>query len=112
MLVLNVTGSAANNAGPIRIASGSGHAVTGSAHCLNQTVETFGFERFAQAADVYVDCTLLDKNVVSPHLVKQLGARVDPFRVCKQKVKQPELRRTQVEAFATSGNSVTRRVEA
>ena len=86
MLVLDVTGSAADNAGPIRIASNSGHTVTGSAHCLNQTVEMFGLERFAQPADVYVDSTLFDKHVVSPHLVKQLGARVDPFRVCEQKV--------------------------
>ena len=37
---------------------------------------------------------------------------VDPFRVCKQNVEQPELRRTQAEAFSTSCNSMTYRVEA
>ena len=60
---------------------------------------------------MHVDCTLLDKNVVSPHLVKQLRARVDSFRVRKQKVEQPELRRTKAEAFSTSCNSMTYRVE-
>jgi hypothetical protein len=48
-------------------------------------------ERFAQALDMNIDCTLLNEHVVTPHLVQQLRSAVHALGMFHQVMKQLEL---------------------
>ena len=54
-------------------------------------------ERDAQAADVHVDRALLDVDVVAPHLIEQLRARVHALGPRHEELEQAKLRGSQLD---------------
>src|SRR5690606_11408857 len=60
--------------------------VSGAAYCFYVGFVPGGFQRFAQAPDMHVYRAFLDKNMVAPHLVEQLGARKHTFGMRHEKV--------------------------
>ena len=49
-----------------------GKPIAGTAHGIDQLVVSGFLKRLPQAANMDVNSALLDKNVIAPHLVKQL----------------------------------------
>src|SRR5258706_4404216 len=90
---------------------GAPEAITRSTDRLHQGIMFGGFECLAQPAYVHVDRPFLDKDVVAPDLVEQLGAAVDALRMGHEKVQHPELGRTQVDVAAGGADSMRDRVE-
>ncbi len=64
--------------------------VAAAAHRLDEAVLSERLERLAQAPDVDVDRALLDIDVVAPHVVQQLRARMHALRTREQEAQQPE----------------------
>ena len=72
-----------------------------------------GLERLAQAADVHVHRALLDEDVVAPHLVEELRARIDAPGMRHEEVQQAELGGRELDALvARRVTRVRGRVEA
>src|SRR5690349_4852073 len=94
-----------------RKSGGGGEAVAGAAHGLDQAIVAARLERLAQPPDVDIHRALLDEDVVAPHLVEKLRARVNALGVSHQEMQQPEFRRAEREGGAVAAYPVTARIE-
>jgi len=70
-----------------------------------------GFECLAQPAYVNVDGPLLDKDVIAPDFVEQLGAAVDALRMGHEEMQHPELGRTPVDVATGGADAMRDRIE-
>src|SRR5207302_9301494 len=66
-------------------------AVSRAAHRVDQAAAAGRLERLAQAAYVHVHRALPEEDVIAPHLVEELCARVDATGVGHEEMQQPEL---------------------
>ena len=60
-------------------------AVAASAYCLNHTVVPCLLQNCTQAANMDIDRSFLDKNMVAPHLIEQLSTAIYPLGVRHEK---------------------------
>ena len=56
---------------------------------------------------MYIDRSLLDKNVVAPHLIEQLPTAMHALSVRHEKVQQAELGRPEIERLAIATGTLT-----
>src|SRR5258708_9074889 len=70
-----------------------------------------GFECLAQPAYVHVYRPLLDKDVIAPDLVEQLGAAVDALRMGHEEMQHPELGRPHVDVATGGGDAQRARLQ-
>src|SRR5207248_1459779 len=68
--------------------------VAGAANGFDHPVGAVRLERHAQPSNVHVDGAFLDVNVIAPHLVQELRARMHPLRSREEIAQQLELGRT------------------
>ena len=70
-----------------------------------------GFECLAQPAYVHVDRPFLDKDVIAPDFVEQLGAAVDALRMGHEEMQHPELGRPQSDVATGGADAMRDRIE-
>ena len=80
--------------------------ITAAAHGLHQMLQPEWLQRLAQAADVHVHRAFLDKNMVAPHLIQQLGAAVHPLDVGHKEMQEAEFGRAQLDVFTVGADPV------
>ena len=90
---------------------GTREPVAAAAHRLDQPVLPERLEREAQAPDVDVDGALLDVDVIAPHLIEQLRARVHALGTREQEAQQPKLGRTERNRPAVDRHAMRRGIE-
>src|SRR4051812_49925709 len=69
-------------------------SIAAAAYRLHQPIMAAALERHAQTPDMHVDRALLHEDMVAPHLVEQLRAAVNAFRMRHEKMQQAKFRRT------------------
>src|SRR5690606_18990457 len=84
----------------------AGETVAGAAHRLHQVL--VGFPKgLAQAADVYVNGTLLDIHIAAPDLIQQLAASIGALLVGHEELQQTVLGRAHLGRLAVDGDAMT-----
>lgn len=73
-------------------------AVADASYRLEKAIVSGDLERFAQAPNVDVHGAFFNVYLISPHLIEQLGAAEGPVGMGHEKVKEPILRRGNVDA--------------
>ena len=68
-------------------------------------------QRLAQTADVHIHRTFLDKHMVAPDLVQQLGARMDALGMGHEKLQQAEFRGSQLQMLSARADAMRDRIE-
>src|SRR3569833_1760396 len=69
--------------------------VAGATHRAEWVRLAAAVDGLTQATHMHVDRTLVDVDIVAPHPIEQLFARIDPAGVAHQIFEQPILGRTQ-----------------
>ena len=86
--------------------------VAAAAHGFDHPVRAERLQREAQPADVDVDRALLDVDVIAPHLVEQLRARVHALGPRQEEAQQPEFGGPERDLGPADGHAMRRRDRA